>query len=500
MGVPRLVVAGTHSGVGKTTVAVGIMAALRRRGLVVQPFKVGPDYIDPTHHLLATDRASRNLDSWMVPKPALLELFQRACRGADVAVIEGVMGLFDGHGGADESGSTAEIAKLIGSPVLVIIDARSMARSAAAIAWGYSRFDPDLQVAGFLLNRIAGEKHFQMAREAIEDAGVGQVFGYLPRDPVLSLPERHLGLVPTPEEAPPEEYLGRLVELIESHVDVGGLLEAISHQSPANSEQADEGRESGVGNRSSDSEPRTRNPALSTQHSALTRSSVPSPRPCLFPGRAVPRRAVIAVARDEAFNFYYQDNLDLLEAHGAELLYFSPVRDAGVPEGAGALYLGGGFPEMHAARLAANESMLESVRRAVAAGMPVYGECGGLMFLSEGIVGPAGERFPMVGAVPGWCSMAEKRLNLGYVEVRSRAPGPLGPAGYFARGHEFHYSRWEGLDPSAAAYEVINQSGRAEGFARGSLLASFAHIHFAANPALAPAFVESAAGYAPPSR
>jgi len=472
-GIPRLVIAGTSSGVGKTTAAVGLMAALRRRGLKVQPFKVGPDYIDPSHHTAATGTPSRNLDSWMVPKDALVELFSRACRGADLAVIEGVMGLFDGFSGRDETGSTAEIAKLLDAPVLLVMDVGRMARSAAAMAWGYSRFDPELRVAGFLLNRVGGEKHHGMVREAIEGSGSGRVFGYMPRDPGLDLPERHLGLVPTPEQPIPEDYFEKLAALIEAHVDVDGLLAAAG---------------GGVGERGSgrQAEPFTPSPL----HPLMP--SNPSSHSSLFPPQPVAHRAMIAVARDEAFNFYYQDNLDLLEAHGAELVYFSPLRDAAIPAGAGALYLGGGFPEMHAAVLTRNGSMLESIRRAVGEGLPVYGECGGLMYLSEGIVGEEGRRYPMVGAVPGWCSMEKKRLHLGYVEVRSAVDTPLGPAGFIARGHEFHYSLWDGLDPARGAYRVLNQGGRGEGFARGNILATFVHVHFAANPALAPAFVESA--------
>lgn len=468
--IPRLVIAGTSSGVGKTTIVVGLMAALRRRGLKVQPFKVGPDYIDPSHHAAATGTPSRNLDSWMVPKDDLVDLFSRACGGADLAVIEGVMGLFDGVGGRDETGSTAEIAKLLDAPVVLVMDVRRMARSAAAMAWGYSRFDPDLRVAGFIINKVGGEKHFGMVRDAIEGSGTGRVFGYLPRDPGLDLPERHLGLIPAPEQPISEGYFAKLAELIEAHVDVDALLAAASE------------RAGGDGSRSP--EPRPQN---------IARSSVLSPRSSrLFPSRPVPRHSVIAVARDEAFNFYYQDNLDLLEAHGADLVYFSPLRDSAIPPDAGALYLGGGFPEVHAAILARNVSMIESIRRAAREGLAVYGECGGLMYLSEGIVGEEGSRYPMVGVVPGWCSMERKRLHLGYVEVQSAIDTPLGPAGFIARGHEFHYSLWDGLDSSRGAYQVLSDGGRAEGFARGNVLATFVHIHFAANPALAPAFVAAA--------
>lgn len=456
----KLVIAGTSSGVGKTTVATGLMAALRRRGLRVQPFKVGPDYIDPTYHSAATGVPSRNLDGWMVSENHLLELFERACRGADLAVIEGVMGLFDGFSGAEGAGSSAHIAALLGAPVLLVIDVSKMARSAGAMALGYARFDPQLRLGGFLLNRVAGESHYRWCREAIEGTDAGPVLGYLPRDSSLVLPERHLGLVPTDERPLEEGFLDRLVAQVESHMDLDGLLERL---------------------RTDDRELMLE--ALSPQ------SPVPS---LLFPAEPRARVAGIAVARDEAFSFYYQDNLDLLQAHGAELIPFSPLRDAGIPAGAGALYLGGGFPEVYAERLAANGSMLESIRRAAAEGMPIYAECGGLMYLCQGIVNGEGVRHPMVGLVPGFCSMEQKRLNLGYTEVESVVETLLGPAGTRARGHEFHWSRWEGPDPSSCAYRVLNRGGGVEGYARDNVLATFIHLHFGANPALAPAFVESA--------
>ncbi len=475
-GIPRLVIGGTSSGVGKTTFSMGLMAALRRRGLKVQPFKVGPDYIDPSYHQAATGVPSRNLDSWMLPREALLELFTRACRGADVAMVEGVMGLFDGHSGRDETGSTAQIAKILGAPVLLLMNAGKLARSAGAMALGYARFDPALRVAGFVLNNVAGESHYGYARDAIEAAGLGPVVGYLPRDPRLVLPERHLGLVPTPEVSLPEGFLDRLVELLEAHLDVDAILRmaqsANSHQPAFSPPLVGEGQ----GERSVPS----------------PQSSVLGP---LFPAEPVPARATIAIARDGAFNFYYQDNLDLLEAHGARLLPFSPMDDPSIPPEADALYLGGGFPEMHAARLAANCSMLASVRRAAEAGMPIYAECGGLMYLTRGIVDGAGTNHPMVGLLPGGCSMEGSHLHLAYVEARALRTNLLGPSGTAARGHEFHWSHWEGLDPESGAYQLTNKGNRIEGYARGSLLASFVHLHFGTNPALAPAFVESAHAY-----
>jgi cobyrinic acid a,c-diamide synthase len=455
---PTIVIGGVSSGVGKTTVSIGLMAALARRGLRVQPFKVGPDYIDPSYHLAATGIPSRNLDSWMVPRAGLLELFHRACRGADIAVVEGVMGIFDGYSGRDEAGSSAQIAKLLDAPVLLLMDARKMARSAGAMALGYARFDPAMRVGGFLLNGIAGETHYRTVQEAIEGTGVGPVLGYLPRDPILAQPERHLGLVPTPERSLPEGFLDRLVGLVESHFDLDRII-AIAGADRI--EVAAGFRDGGT----------------------------------LFPPEPLPQRAVIAFARDEAFNFYYQDNLDLLEDHGARLVPFSPIHDRSIPDEVGALYLGGGFPEMHAAAISQNHAMLAEMRGAVEAGMPIHAECGGLIYLSRGVVDADGSRYPMVGALPGWCSMAGRRLSLGYLEATTLKATPLGPAGTEVRGHEFHYSHWDGQDDDSAAYQITNRTGRVEGYARGNLLASFLHLHFGANPRLAPAFVESAAAY-----
>ncbi len=463
--IPRLVIGGTSSGVGKTTLSIGLMAALRRRGLKVQPFKVGPDYIDPTYHTAATGTASRNLDSWMVPKEALLELFARACRDADLALVEGVMGVFDGYSGRDELGSTAQIAKWLNAPVLLLIDGGKMARSAGAIALGFARFDPALRVAGFLLNNVAGGSHYRYLREAIESIDAGPALGYLPRDRHMVLPERYLGLVPTPEHSLPEGFLDRLVGLIESHLDLEAIMKIASSAGPM--------------------------PGAGPHPVNVPEGEGAS----LFPPEPAPQVATIAIARDEAFNFYYQDNLDLLEAHGARLVPFSPLNDPAIPADADAIYLGGGFPELLAVRLAANSSMLESIQDATRAGMPIYAECGGLMYLTEDIVDAEGKLYPMVGLLPGRCSMEKSRLHLAYVEARSLQPSPLGPAGTRARGHEFHWSHWDGLTSEQAAYQLTNRSDRMEGYARGNILASFVHLHFGTNPELAPSFVASARAY-----
>lgn len=454
MEIPRLVIGGATSGVGKTTIATGIMAALRRRGLTVQPFKAGPDYIDPSYHTWATGVPSRNLDAWMLPEAAVCEVFARAARGADVALVEGVMGLFDGYSGLDEGGSTAQLAKLLRAPVLLVLDAGKMVRSAAAMALGYARLDRDLTVAGVLLNFLAGETHYRWARAAVEELAGLPVVGYLPKDPALHLAERHLGLIPMAERKGLGDMLDRLVEAIEGHVSLDRLL-ALARRAPP----------------------------------------LPEPTPRVFPAVPSAPLATLAVARDEAFSFYYPENLELLEAHGARLAFFSPLRDAALPPGTQGLYLGGGFPEVHAADLAANASLLRAVRERAEAGMPVYAECGGLMYLCEGIEDPAGARHPMADLVPGWARMRKDRLHLGYLEVETQGPSVVAEAGARFRGHEFHAAEWAPAEDALPAYRVLNQGGRAEGFLRRNLLASFLHVHFGAAPQMAARLVAACAGW-----
>ncbi|MFA4835991.1 MAG: cobyrinate a,c-diamide synthase [Dehalococcoidia bacterium] len=446
--IPRLVIAGTHSGVGKTTISIGVMAALKRRGLKVQPFKVGPDYIDPMYHLVATGLPSRNLDSWMVPPEAMVGLFDRAARRADISVVEGVMGLFDGHSGLDDAGSTAQVAKLIDSPVILIINVGAMARSAAAIALGYQRFDPELDLKGFIVNGVGGPRHFQWVKEAIEQTTSLPVLGYLPKNEAdLKLPERHLGLVPTAEQGELVAFFDKLVSQIEETLDIDGLLRVAHSAGP-----------------------------LVPENSGL------------FPVEPVSPLVRIAVARDEAFSFYYQDNLDLLEAHGAELVHFSPLEDRVLPENIGGIYIGGGFPEMFADKLSRNQSFIADLRRLASEGMPIYAECGGLMYLCRGVTDFEGNRYPLAGLVPGWSAMTRKLSRMGYVEVEFGRDTVLATAGTRLRGHEFHWSELEEALPSPA-YRMTHPHIANEGYAEGNLLASYVHLHFGTDPQLAPNFV-----------
>ncbi len=430
-----LVVAGTHSGVGKTTVTLGLIGALCRRGLAVQPFKVGPDFIDPLHHARASGRPPRNLDGWMLSPETNRECFARFAADADVALVEGVMGLFDGSEGASERGSTAEIAKLLNLPVVLVVDASAIARSAAALIHGYASFDPELRVAGVVLNNVGGETHARMIRDAV--AGAVPILGAIPRDHDLALPERHLGLH-LPHEAR-RDYIEQLASLVERHLDLGQLLEL--------------GR--------------------------TARAPIP-------PAPAAPPPAVrIGVARDEAFCFYYADNLELLEQAGAELVEFSPIRD-GLPD-IDRLYLGGGYPELHAAGLAANGATRTAIRDFAAAGGPICAECGGLMYPAETLE-LDGERHPMCGVLP-FSTRMHAPLTLAYVEVETTG-GLFGP-GRSARGHLFHRSELAGEPAVARCYRLQTSRGDQadEGYQLGNVLASYAHLHFARNSTLAQAFV-----------
>ena len=444
-----IVIAGTTSGVGKTTVATGLMGALVRQGLKVQPFKTGPDYIDPSYHTWVTGESSRNLDTWLLSRDAVAELFSRAMVGKDIAVIEGVMGLYDGRSSLSEEGSTAELAKLLGAPVLLVVDSRKGARSLAAMVAGYQAFDSSLCLCGIILNGIGSDKHLRLCREAIEHYTGLPVLGYLPRRDSLSLPERHLGLVPTVEGSASEEFLRLLVAQCEATLDIPRILR------------------------------------LSGQ------ALVPQAEPQLFPPVRKPAMAKIAVARDKAFSFYYQDSLDLLEAWGAELAPFSPLQDADLPVDISGLYIGGGFPELYAAELAANESMRQAVKVAAGRGMPVYAECGGLMYLGESIGDFQGNEYPMVGTIPVSSRIDSPRLSLGYRTVQALGDGPILRRGETVRGHEFHWSVLRTNGAAANAYRILETEGRQEGFQNKQLLASYIHLHLGSLPHMASRFVEN---------
>ncbi|MCB2185255.1 MAG: cobyrinate a,c-diamide synthase [Deltaproteobacteria bacterium] len=451
-----VVIAGPHSGAGKTTLSLALMAAARRRGLTVQAFKVGPDFIDPGHHALATSRPSHNLDGWMLSREENLAIFQRQAADADLAVVEGVMGLYDGFHAQEETGSTAQMAKWLGAPVLLAVGARAMARSLAALARGFYAFDPGLSWVGLVANQVGSDNHREILRSAMELCPELPFLGGLKRNPSLALGERHLGLVTAEDGGYGEAGFRALADWLEEGLPWERLWDALP------------------------SYPLAAAPADAT----------PVPAPSGRPVR-------LGVARDRAFCFYYQENLRRLAEAGAELVFFSPLTDPALPPDLDGLYFGGGYPELFAAELAANESLRREVTALGRSGRPVYAECGGMMYLGQGLSDLEGRSWPMTGLLDLETRMLRRLKSLGYREVSFLADTPLGPAGGTARGHEFHYS--EIADPAAAlagAQQVYQARGRrgAEpetlGFRKGNLLASYVHLHFGSNPRLAHELVD----------
>jgi cobyrinic acid a,c-diamide synthase len=440
LNIPRVVIGGTHSGVGKTTVATGIMAALHRRGLRVQGFKVGPDFIDPTFHQAATKRPGRNLDGWMLTRETNLQIFARAAHDADVAIVEGVMGLFDGKSSPSLSGTTAEMTIWLDAAVVLVVDAGAMAGSVAALVHGFDTLIPDLRLSAVICNKVGSAKHYAYLRDAIVGRCRPSPIGYLPRDANFSLPERHLGLH-LAEEALTEERLDRLGAWIEDNLDLDRLLELAS-----------------------------RPPAAAASYPDLPRTAT---------------RARIGIAHDAAFCFYYHDNLELLKSLGAELIDFSPIADKSLPSDLDGLYLGGGYPELYAEALSANEAMRAAIQTLAANDHPIYAECGGFMYLMRGIVDCEGRTWPMTGIFPTTARMQKRLAKLGYIEVEGReSVGWLGP-GEHARGHEFRYSIADPM-PDSICRVYLNP---AEGYLVQSVYGSYVHLHFLSNPNFAERFV-----------
>jgi cobyrinic acid a,c-diamide synthase len=442
-------IGGTMSGSGKTTLSLGIMAALKRRGLAVAPFKVGPDYIDPGHHRRVTGRSSRNLDGWMLTREYCQDVFAGTMVDADVAVVEGVMGLYDGFSGTDESGSSAQMAKWLGLPVVLVVNAASMARSAAALVTGFENFDPELNFIGVVFNNIGSQNHLTYLTEALAVHSDLPCLGGIPRDEALRIPERHLGLVTDEEHLLSGNETDHLADTVETHINLDLLLERAGKL---------------------DLQPRTAEAPEKTGN------------PKLF----------IGVAMDSAFCFYYPDNLEALERAGATLAFFSPSDDKSLPEGISGLYFGGGYPELFAERLSANGAMREAVKAASESGMPIYGECGGLMYLSEAITDFNGIRWEMTGCLPLETEMQDKRSALGYREVTLKKASLLGPIGTTVRGHVFHYSKPVKEPVCDTIYRVtprIDRSLPDEGYVSGNTLGSYVHLHFGSSAGVGEAFV-----------
>ena len=464
--IPRIVVAATGSGAGKTTVTVGLVAALRARGLRVAVFKCGPDYLDPTYHARAAGSTSQNLDGWMMGREAVLATFSRAARDSDIAVIEGMMGLFDGATPTSEEGSTAEIAKWLDAPVLLVVDASGMARTIGAFATGFAHFDPALRLAGLVCNRVGSRGHLDLLRAASQEV---PVVGGLPQNSAAAFPERHLGLFTADEKSVPDESIAAWGKLVTEWFDLDAIISSARTASPI------------MHDASTDQTPASIGEAL-----ALGDGTLDAPR------------CRIGVALDDAFHFYYEDNLSRLRSLGAELVNFAPSRDHTLPEVDG-LYFGGGYPEAVASELSSNRAMLDAVRAFASAGGLIYAECGGLMYCSQAIRTLDGKSFPMLGLIPGETVMSNRLQALGYVEVETRAPSILGPAGLRFRGHQFRYSTLhpEPVDVECV-YTVTPRWGGvpfAEGYRVGNLVASYVHAHWASSPNIARALVKACSAW-----
>jgi cobyrinic acid a,c-diamide synthase len=463
---PRAVIAGTGSGVGKTSLALGVARALARRGLRVQTFKVGPDFLDPTYLALASGRTCYNLDGWMTGRSYVRHLFARATADADIAIIEGVMGMFDGASPSSLEGSTAEIALWLDAPVLLVAAVHGVARSLAAVVKGYAGLEPSVRLAGVIANQAGSGKHRSGLRESLASAGLAPLLGAVPRGALAPLQSRHLGLVTASRQVLPQETIDQLADACEKHLDLAEVLRL------AASGPAVEGEE----------------------------------EPAMTPLRAAaPTAARIGLARDEAFHFYYPDNLDILRRCGAELIEFSPLRDSRLPPGIQGLYLGGGYPEVHAESLSANGSLLEEVRQFAAAGRCIYAECGGLMYLARAVTNLQQRRVPLAGVLPVETVMLDRLQSLGYVEVTPAAESPwcdgTDAQRPRLRGHEFHYSRVAADFSAAAGWRGAYTARRpgsgaeeAEGFCKGSIIASYVHLHFASCPRAARRLVEHCGG------
>jgi cobyrinic acid a,c-diamide synthase len=448
-----IIIAAPVSGSGKTTVTIGLMECLKRRGLKVAPFKVGPDFIDPGYHRIVTGRPSLNLDGWICSPQVVQELFAEHSSDADIAVIEGVMGLFDGISGSSDQGSTAQIARLTGATVFLVINAKGFARSIAALVKGFAEFDPEVRIGGIIFNNVSSENHARVLREAIESAVPSiRVVGSIFRDSALNIPSRHLGLLTAEENELSGQYLDHLVEVIRSSIDFGMLWEIAGagdmFELPVNRE----------------------------------------------PVHSVAR---IAVARDKAFCFVYESNLKMLRHAGAELVEFSPIADNALPEGISGIYLPGGYPEVYADELSANSSMKSAIRVAIEDGMPVYAECGGFIYLTSGVVAYGEEKSTikeLAGIFSVTTTMLKQRKALGYREITLKEDSILGKKGDKARGHEFHYSETgdmpEGIERIYQVSKGQSDLG-SEGYRYKNCVASYIHLHFGSNQGMAQAFVNS---------
>ena len=510
--VPSLVIAATGSGVGKTSLTLGLARCLARQGLRVQTFKVGPDFLDPSYLALASGRTCYNLDGWMTSRDYVSRLFARATADADIALVEGVMGLFDGASPHTLEGSTAEIALWLGAPVLLVVNAHGSARSLAATVQGFAQFDPNVRIAGVIANHGGSPRHRIWLSESLASAGAAPLVGMLPSGSLPTLPSRHLGLVTADATNLSAAILDQLADACSQHLDVPAIIE-LARVSPLPLGEGQWVRAAGeiVHDFFAAAMDCQRSNAA-TNSRELTAPEAPEHafRELLAPGYSAniglqgikkPRRIRLGIARDEAFHFYYPDNLESLAEAGAEWAPFSPLYDAHLPENLDGLYFGGGYPEIHAAQLADNAAMLADVRRFAASGRSIYAECGGLMYLGQTLTTLDGARHPLVGLLPIHTGMLEKFNALGYVEVTLTGDSIWGPRGAVFRGHEFHYSELTEPFPADSGWQKVysvqrrlDSPAQPEGFQKGRILASYVHSHFASQPWLIESFLASCEG------
>lgn len=438
----RLIIGGTGSGVGKTTVTIGLMSALKKKGYIVQGFKCGPDYIDPTYHTAVTGRVSRNIDSWMMKHEMVKEIVNRGGVGADISIIEGVMGFFDGRDPMNNQGSTAEISIITETPVVLVVNCSSMARSAAAIVKGFQVFLKETNIVAVIANQVGSESHFKIVKMAVEQECGIPVLGYLKKNQELSIPERHLGLIPSVERGDLHPFFESLGDLVLETIDVDSLYE-LAKAVP-----------------------------LKIKESQFKRKKKEGIR--------------IAVAKDAAFNFYYQENLEMLEAAGAELVEFSPLKGETLPDDIDGLYIGGGFPEEFAAELAQQSEVKVSIRAAIEKGVPTLAECGGFMYLADFLETTDQKNYEMVGIIPGKVKMQPKLAALGYREITALPGNFLLDGNLRAKGHEFHYSTFHPKTEIQPAYQTSGLRGcKQEGYLKGNLIAGYTHFHFGSCPEIA---------------
>ena len=450
--IKSLIIASPHSGSGKTTVSIGIMSALKKRGLKIQPFKVGPDFIDPGYHATVCGIPSINLDGWMLDKGYNIKTFLNHSSNKDISIVEGVMGLYDGCDGKNEAGSTAQIAKWLNSPVVMVIDARSMARSAGALVYGFEGFDEKVTIAGVILNQVGSAKHYNCLKDAIEEKCRAKVLGYLPKETSIEIPARHLGLITAKENILEKEFINAITNLMESYIDVDQLLKMAL--------------------------------PIDNKNFSFDQDKNGSPR-----------FVRVGVACDEAFCFYYQDNLDILQQMGAEIIYFSPLRDSSLPEKLDAIYLGGGFPELFARELEANQMLRKEIKVFAENGGIIYAECGGLMYLGKEIKDCDNNCNKMVEVFPFTTSMGKRLKELGYYTVEALKDTILSKKGEIIKGHQFRYSNIDGtysyLDKAYRIRRGTSNEVSSEGFSAKNVLASYVHLHFGSNMNIPRHFIDS---------